>query len=188
MHQASGRTPPAETTSLFPPVRPLRFPSPGGMGNVTVTVTGEGTFNGMVTFACSALPSETTCSGPSVNGSGQSVITFQTTAASMLTPAKPPAHIGPAGCRRHARVDCALSICLMWIGFSKGNRRWTAVSAVAVFAIVFVSVGCGGGSGGGGGGGGGGGNRGTPQGTTNVVITATSGSIQRSVSVALTVN
>jgi hypothetical protein len=142
----------------------------------------------MVTFACSALPSETTCSGPSVSGSGQSVITFQTTAPSMLTPAKPPAHIGLPAAGVMLALVCVFSICLMWIGFSNGNRRWTAVLALAVFAILLVSVGCGGGSGGGGGGGGGGGNPGTPAGTTNVVITATSGSIQRSVSVALTVN
>jgi subtilase family serine protease len=166
---------------------PTPVPSPGGKGEVTVTVTGDGTFNGMVTFACSALPSETTCSGQSVNGSGQSVITFQTTAASTLTPAKPPAHIGLPAAGAMLALVCVLSICLVCIGFSNGNRRWTAVLALAVFAILFVSVGCGGGSGGGGGGGGGG-NPGTPLGTTNVVITATSGSIQRSVSVALTVN
>jgi subtilase family serine protease len=167
---------------------PTPVSSPGGKGTVTVTVTGDGAFNGMVTFACSALPSETTCSGPSVSGSGQSVITFQTTAPSMLTPAKPPAHIGLPAAGVMLALVCVFSICLMWIGFSNGNRRWTAVLALAVFAILLVSVGCGGGSGGGGGGGGGGGNPGTPAGTTNVVITATSGSIQRSVSVALTVN
>jgi hypothetical protein len=165
---------------------PTTVSTPGGMGTVTVTVTSDGTFNGAVTFACSDLPSETTCSGPMVNGSGQSVITFQTTAASMLTPTRPPAHIGLPGAGITLAMICALSLCLMLVGFSKGYRRWSAVLGLAVIAIVFASAGCGGGSGGGGGGGGG--NPGTPLGTTSVVITATSGSIQRSVSVALTVN
>ncbi len=163
---------------------PTPVASPGGMGTVTVTVTANGTFNGMVTFACSALPSETTCSGPSVTGSGQSTITFQTTAPSTLTPTKPTARIGLPGAGAMLALVCLLSISLMWMGFSDRNRRWTAVLALAAFAMVFASVGCGGG---------GGGSvppptDGTPVGTTNVVITATSGSIQRSVSVAFTVN
>jgi subtilase family serine protease len=163
---------------------PTPVASPGGMGTVTVTVAADGAFNGMVTFACSALPSETTCSGPTVTGSGQSTITFQTTAPSMLTPTKPTARIGLPGPGAMLALVILLSIGLMWIGFSKGNRRWTTALALVVFAIVFASVGCGGG----GGGTGPPPTGGTPVGTTNVVITATSGSIQRSTSVALVVN
>ncbi len=164
---------------------PTQVASPGGTATVAITVTANGAFNGMVTFACSQLPSETTCSGPTVNGSGQSTITFQTTAASGLAPSV--RRIVPPGPGITPALVCALSLCLMFIGFRKGNRRWGAVLALIAAAIVFANVGCGGGSGGGGGGGGGG-NPGTPLGTTNVVVTATSGSIQRSVSVALVVN
>lgn len=161
---------------------PTQVASPGGMATVAITVTANGTFNGMVTFACSQLPSKTTCSGPTVNGSGQSTITFQTTAASGGAPSA--RRIVPPGPGITPALVCVFSLCLMFIGFRKGNRRWGAVLALIAAAIVFANVGCGGGNGGGGGGG----VPGTPVGTTNVVVTATSGSIQRSVSVALVVN
>jgi subtilase family serine protease len=163
-------------------------PSQGSVGQVVLNVTADGAFNGVVTFACFGLPSETTCSGQSVTGNGQSTILFQTTAPSMLAPINTPDHVGWPGIGTMIALVFAFCISLLLLGASIRNRRWTVALALAAFALVFVSAGCGGGGSGGGGGGGGGGVGGTPLGTTEVVITATSGSIQRSVSVALTVN
>jgi hypothetical protein len=70
----------------------------------------------------------------------------------------------------------------MLIGFSSAKRRLSLALALVAFALAFANVGCGGG--------GGGGSTTPPPGTpvgTNVVITATSGSIHRSVAVLLTV-
>jgi len=161
---------------------PTQVSSPGGTATVQITVTANGGFNGAVTFACSQLPSLTTCSGPMVNGSGQSTITFQTTAPSALVPVT---RVAPPGSKLPLALVLAISLALIGIASWKTNRRWGAVLALLAIAFVFTNAGCGGGNGGGGGGGG---MPGTPVGTTNVVVTATSGSIQRSVAVTLVVN
>lgn len=161
---------------------PTSVASPGGTATVQITVTAHGAFNGTVTFACSQLPSLTTCSGPSVNASGQSTITFQTTAPSSVAPIT---RVAPPSSRLPLLSVLAISLALIGMAFWKNNRRWGAVLALLAIGFVFTSAGCGGGNGGGGGGGG---NPGTPVGTTNVVVTATSGSIQRSVAVTLVVN
>jgi subtilase family serine protease len=163
---------------------PTSVSSPGGTATVVITVNADGGFSGNVTFACSDLPSLTTCSGPAVSGHGTSTIMFQTTAATSSVPA---ARFAPPSSGIFAPLlVCALALSLLLIAFLKGSRRWGAVLALLVIGFVFANVGCGGGSGGGGGGGGG--QPGTPVGTTSVVVTATSGSIVRSVAVQLVVN
>jgi subtilase family serine protease len=161
---------------------PTPVSSPGGAGTVVITVNADGGFTGTVTFACAGLPSLTTCSAPSVSGHGQSTVMFQTTAATSSVPAvrvvPPSSGIAPV-------LVCASALSLLLMAFLKGHRRWGAVLALLVIGFVIVNAGCGGGSGGGGGGGGA---PGTPVGTTNVVVTATSGSIQRSLAVQLVVN
>ena len=70
----------------------------------------------------------------------------------------------------------------MLIGFSSPRRRLSMALSLVAFALVFASVGCGGG--------GGGGSTTPPPGTpviTNVVISATSGTLHRSVAVSLSV-
>ena len=161
---------------------PTQVSSPGGTATVVITVSANGGFNSAVTFACSQLPSLTTCSGPSVNGSGQSTIMFQTTAA---TSAGPAVRIAPPSSKLPLALVLAISLALIDIAFWKTNRRWGAVLALLAIGFVFSNAGCGGGNGGGGGGGV---MPGTPVGTTNVVVTATSGKIQRSVAVTLVVN
>jgi len=161
---------------------PTQVASPGGTATVQITVTAHGAFNSMVTFACAQLPSLTTCSGPSVNASGQSTITFQTTAPSSVAPIT---RVTPPSSRLPLLSVLAISLALIGMAFWKNNRRWGAVLALLAIGFVFTNAGCGGGNGGGGGGGG---NPGTPVGTTNVVVTATSGTIQRSVAVTLVVN
>jgi subtilase family serine protease len=162
---------------------PTQVPSPGGTASVAITVTADGAFSGTVTFACTGLPSLTTCSGPAVNGHGQSTIMFQTTGSTASVPA---VRMVPPSSRITPLLVTALALSLIAISFLKGNRRSGAVLALLVIGFVVTAAGCGGGGNGGGGGGGGGPS--TPVGTTNVVVTATSGSIQRSVAVQLVVN
>jgi len=153
---------------------------------VTLTVTPEGGFTGNVTVAVSGLPSETTSNittNPVMGGSGATMITFTTIAPSMLAPIRMPNRIGWPGIGTMIALVFAFCTCLLLLGSWNRNRRWTVALALAAFAFV-ISAGCGGA----GGGGGRGGNPGKPIGTTAVLITATSGSIQRSVVVNLTVN
>src|ERR1039457_4061821 len=83
-------------------------------------------------------------------------------------------------------LTCAFSLLLLLLGFWDRKRRLSMAFATTTFALLVMIAGCGGGSSSGGGGGGG--NPGTPVGTTTVVITGTSGTIERSVTVSLVVN
>ena len=101
-----------------------------------------------------------------------------------MAPIKNPADIGGPGIRILAALAVTLCVFLWLLGFPDGKRRLRIAFGVAAFALLLVSAGCGGG---GSGGGGGGGKGGTPVGTTVIAVTATSGTIQRTVDVTLTV-
>jgi subtilase family serine protease len=168
------------TLSLTDPASPPTITSAGGMGSASVTVTAENGFNGVVTIACSDLPSGVTCQAPSVTGSGQSMVQFTSSGAAFL-PVSVPNHFRLLGTGATLALVCALSVCLMLIGFSAKERRLSLALVLMAFALAISSTACGGGSGAPGP---------PPPGTpviTNVVITATSGSIHRSVAVALSV-
>jgi hypothetical protein len=80
---------------------------------------------------------------------------------------------------------CALGAAFIPLSYRRLRWRSAAVLATAAFALLVVSAGCSGNpnsSNNGGGGGTG------ATGTSNVVITATSGNIQRSVAVSLTID
>jgi subtilase family serine protease len=169
------------TLSLTNPNSPPTITTAGGTGTASVTVTAENGFTGVVTLACSDLPSGVTCSAPSVTGSGTSTVTFTSSAAAVLNPVGGSNRVASPGTGAKIALVCALSLCLMLMGFSSSKRRLSLTFALMAFALVFANVGCGGG---------GGGTTTPPPGTpvgTNVVITATSGSIHRSVAVLLTV-
>ena len=168
--------------SLTNPASPPAITAPGGMAQTMVTVTANNGFTGTVTISCSDLPADVTCSAPSVTGSGSSTVMFTSTAAANLAPLGGPNHIALPGSGVKIALVCALSLCLMLIGFSAKQRRFSLALVLVAFALAIGSAGCGGGG------------NGTPPppppGTpviTNVVITATSGSIHRSVAVALSV-
>lgn len=156
----------------------------GGTGTVTLTVTANGGFTGTVTPTCSDLPTGVTCSGPAVMGSGSSTITFTVSSSAMLAPAnRPTSFAGPSGTPRTAilLVLCAFCAVFLLLSYRRGRRKSSTVFAAVALGLLFAA-GCSGSSNNGGGG-----NKG-PTGTSNVVITATSGSIQRSVVVTLTID
>ncbi|HEY6905405.1 MAG TPA: S53 family peptidase [Candidatus Acidoferrales bacterium] len=153
----------------------------GATGTVTLTVTANGGFVGTVTPACSDLPSGVTCSGSTVMGSGSSTITFTASSSAMLAPAnRPTSFAGLSGTSRTAVPLALCALCaILLLSHRQGKRKSSAVFAAVALGLLFVA-GCSGSSNNNGGGG--------PTGTSNVVITATSGSIQRSVAVTLTID
>ena len=156
----------------------------GATGTVTLTVTANGGFAGTVTPTCSDLPSGVTCSASAVMGSGSSTITFTASSSAMLAPAnRPITFAGLSGTSRTAILlaFCALCAPLFLLSYRRGKRKSSAVFAAVALGLLFAA-GCSGSSNNGGGG-----NKG-PTGTSNVIIVATSGSIQRSVVVTLTID
>jgi subtilase family serine protease len=171
--------------------------SRGGSGTVTLTITGNNGYAGTIDFtsaSCSSLPSGATCSfsPASVTGSGSTTVTISTTAPSMLAPLSGPNDIELPALGAALTLVGTLSISLLLLRLCYTRRRWSTAGALVAFSLAFAIVGCGGGAANNGGGGGGGsGGSGTPLGTSTFVITAkTTGAstIQRSVSVTLTVN
>jgi hypothetical protein len=128
-----------------------------------------------INFACSGLPSATTCI-TGVSGlieSGEVAFTIATTAPSAAVRI---AHF-PHSTWWKTAFGVTLAGLFMF-GASASNRRRSAMwFGLMMLALLMTVPSCGGGSsGGGGGGGGGGGNGGTPTGTYPLTITATSGS------------
>lgn len=169
--------------------------APGSSSNpLTLNVVGENGYSGTINFSaasCSGLPSGATCNFTqnSITGSGSTAITISTTAASSAFPAKLPEHTLPR-MRFVIALSYAVAISLLLVSLYRKKLRWNTAFALIAFAAIISCAACsgGGGNSGGGGGGGGGGNPGTPTGTTAIIVTATSGTIQRSVAVTLTVN
>jgi subtilase family serine protease len=151
----------------------ITISSPGGSGMSMITIAAQNGFTGTVNFSCSGLPSESTCSAPSVNGSGSTTLTVTTTAPSLLVPRGDPNDIGGRPTGRTLLVIAlflgALSLLMRPADRRPRQhpaRRWITASALLVFALVAVMSACGGG-------GGGPKNPGTPLGTTNITVTAT---------------
>jgi subtilase family serine protease len=159
----------------------ITISSPGGTGTTSLSVNATNGFSGTVTFSCSSLPTESSCSftPPSVTGSGSTTVTITTTAASVMTPLRRPTgfNAGPK-----AFELCLVSIGLLWMAIQVKRRRWSSVAtALAVFCLLGAAA-CGGGSSSGSGGGT------TPVQNQPVVITATAGSTTHTATLSVTVN
>lgn len=141
--------------------------APGGSGMTMITVAALSGFTGTVAFACSGLPSESTCNASSVNGSGTTTLTVMTTAPSMMAPRTHPNRIGgPAAPRQLLLIP--LCILVLTLLTRRREQRWITALALLVFASMAMIAACGGG-----GGGGGVRNPGTPTGTTTAMVTGT---------------
>ncbi|HXW94056.1 MAG TPA: Ig-like domain repeat protein [Terriglobales bacterium] len=163
----------------------INITSPGGDGTLTLTITALDGYNGTINFAsssCSGLPAGATCSfsPTAVTGSGTTKLTVTTTAAS--------ARLVRPGARPGwwlASFAGGLA-CVFLVG---GYSRRSGVLSLVLCALFVTGIGCGGGS-----------NSGgsttptapppptaTPTGTSNVVVTATSGTLTHSVTFVLSV-
>jgi hypothetical protein len=146
----------------------VNISAPGQSGQTTLTITPEGGFNQSVSFTCSGLPSESTCSfNPgTVTPNGAAVVTSVT-----IQTTGPHAQLD----RRHSRRNSAVFYALLIPGFmglillaGDRKRRSCRVSSLGLFGILLFSTlwtSCGGGSNSTPS------NPGTPAGSTTVTVT-----------------
>lgn len=147
----------------------------GQSGKATFIVTPVNGFNSQVSFACSGLPSEATCSfSPSSVTPNGGVVTSTLTVTTTAATAARRAPIAPFQHPLYALVFPALALI-----FGMAPRRKRALRGVRLFGLLILLMIAGGltscNSGSGGGGGGGGGNPGTPVGADTVSVLAGSG-------------
>jgi hypothetical protein len=157
----------------------------GATGTATVSVTPAGGFAQPVSFACSGLPSEATCSfAPATVTPGASAVT--TTLTITTTAAQPAAQSRIHRAGMTGLLALASLLLLLMPGVNRVARwsRWFVVLFALALGGGLISCGGGGSSGGGsttpt--------NPGTPSGTTTVTVRATSGSINQTASLQMTV-
>ena len=148
----------------------------GGQGAVALTVTPQNGFNSAVSFSCSGLPAGVTCSfNPTtitpLAAPVTTYLTFTDASSASILPAKSDPEI-PA-------LSVAFAGLLFTFGKARRFRGWSVVGLVMI--SLGMVIGCSGGSSSGGGG--------KPQPTTsNITITATSGSLQQTTTISLTLN
>ncbi len=150
----------------------------GQSGIASISITPQNSFNSVVSFACTGLPAAASCNfSPATvtpsTGSASTTLTIATSETSAVL------HLNQRPLVPIAVLACAL------LGFGLTKRRhlrMLALLAVSLSGLSLLSA-CGGGSSGSGGGGGG-----SHPITSTITITATSGSLQHSATISLTVN
>ncbi len=153
--------------------------APGQSGMSTLTTTPLGGFNQTISYSCSGLPSEATCTFAAASATTET-LTIATTAPSAGLDRTP---LG----RRRTLFYALLLPGFLGLAVSAGNRKRTwrglrLLSLIAVLALFTLSMpACGGGSSSGPS------NPGTPAGTSTVTVTAAAGSLSHPVQITLTV-
>lgn len=149
----------------------------GASGNVTVTVTPLGGFNSAVSLACSGTPALATCTISPASVTPADGVTPVTATLSVTTTA----FVSPQPLRTPLtslrQVLSLLSAFVMFLALLYAARLRTPVAMATIGFILIVLAGCGGST-----------HDKTPKGTSNLTVTATSGSITKTATVALTVN
>jgi subtilase family serine protease len=164
----------------------INITSPENGGTLTLTITALDGYTGTINFtssSCSGLPADASCSfsPASVTGSGTTVLTVSTTAATahLLRPILRPTWW-------LASLGSGLAGVFLLGGYSRRGRGTTNILTLVLCALLITGMGCGGGSS----------NNTpppppsstpTPAGTSNVVVTATSGSLTHTVTLTLNV-
>ncbi|HXM99991.1 MAG TPA: SBBP repeat-containing protein [Candidatus Dormibacteraeota bacterium] len=146
----------------------------GSSGTATVTVTPRGGFNSAVALACSGAPALATCTITPASVTPSDGVTPVTATLSLTTTALVPPQSIPAPPLSMIRLVslCLAVMLLLSLSFMRGYRtRLGMASAMVLFVVL---AGCSGGPK-------------TPKGTSNLTITATSGGVSHSATVALTV-
>jgi pro-kumamolisin-like protein/Big-like domain-containing protein len=164
----------------------ITISAPGGSGTSTITVTPQGGFNQAVSFSCpaSSLPSEATCTfkPASVTPNGAAVTTTLT--VQTMPPSAQLQH--PAG--RSSVFFAMLVPGLLGLAMLNGSRTRTSrhIRLLGLIAILALSTlwmpACGGGSSTGPPS-----NPGTPVGSTNMMVTASTGTTPLGSPVSITV-
>ena len=141
--------------------------SPGGSATFTLNVTPVNGFTAAVSFSCSGLPSEASCSfsPTSVTPSGTAAITTTMTITTMASTAQLQRMLS------HSQIVWAVGFFLLPALLRKRRAIWFLILLCLLGFTVGIE-----GCGGGGNSSSGPSNPGTPAGTSMVIVTATSGS------------
>ncbi len=158
----------------------LTIASPGGTGNLTLTINAFDGFNSTVGFSCSGLPSVSSCqfNPASVSGSGSTSMTIITMASTARVIPSSPFN----GVNQWVPGSGMTLACIFLLGGLSRRRGWHKVLIFAAFGFFLSVAGCSGG-----------GssppppNPGTSPGTYTVTITAASGALTHSASLTLNV-
>jgi pseudomonalisin len=162
--------------TMTPSTLAITVTAPGQSGSGTITFGLLGGVTTAPSFACTGLPSESTCTFASASATTET-ITIGTTAASSLID-------GPLSRGKrifYATLFPAL-LGLLWPAARRKSRARTMISFVAVLVLLMLWLPACSSSGGGTVH-----NPGTPVGQTNVTVTATSSSISHTITVNLNV-
>ena len=164
--------------TIMPTSTAVTVTAPGQSGTTTLTITPLGGFSQTVTYTCTGLPSEATCTFPTAATGG--TLTITTTA--------PSAKMDKSPLGRNRTLFYALLLPgFLGLVISAGSRKRTLrrmrlLGFIAVLALsTFSMPACGGGSSSGPS------NPGTPAGTSTVTVTATAGSISHNAKITLTI-
>jgi hypothetical protein len=153
----------------------------GSSGTASVTVTPIGGFNSAVSLTCTGAPALATCTITPASVTPADGVTAVTAQLSLTTTALVPPQsipVAPISSPRVVRVLLPLVLFLLFLLFQHEYRtRTRLVMAVAVLSFIILA-GCSSGSN----------HTVTPKGTSNLTITAKSGTISHSSTVSLTVN
>jgi hypothetical protein len=157
----------------------------GASGTTTVSVTPAGGFAQAVSFACSDVPSEATCTfAPATVTPGASAVTTTLTITTTAPqPAVEKSRIYGSGMTGLLALGSLLLFATTGIGRADRWGRWFVLAIALTLGGGLIS--CGGGSSGGGGtttt------NSGTPAGASTITLTATAGSISKTTTLQVTV-
>jgi hypothetical protein len=155
----------------------ISISAPGSSGTTSMTVANSSSFSGTISLACSGLPAEATCafSPASVAANGTAASTSVTITVSTTAPHTTQSMTDRPYYFAGWMMGSSLTLGGVFVlGFKKPRQR-SALFMLVVLALLVVVPACGGG----------GGSKtpppvpdpGTPAGTYNVTVTATSGSV-----------
>jgi hypothetical protein len=157
----------------------------GGTGTATITATPAFGFASAITFACSGLPLDSTCtfSPATVTPSGSAATTTLTIATNVATaslrknsPTQQPNERTPLLCIALLGAIGLLRVRRQHRALLRGARNLTALAVLLLALAGGALIGCGGGS-----------SNSTPAGTSTVTITATGGSQTQTTTLSVTV-
>jgi len=162
---------------------PAVISAPGGTGTTSVGIVASTGFPTAITFTCSNLPSETTCSSASATGQGPTTVVNTTI---LITTTAPHTTAVRSGERRiyYAALLGGVPLAGLFLIAIPRRRRCGVLMGLMMLVLLVTVPSCGGG---GGGGGGGQQDPGTPAGTFTVTVTATAGTLSQSGNLTLVV-
>lgn len=181
--KASGSTTPV-TFSIQPGfavisgLTPVSISAPGATGRTTVGIVTSTGFSTAITFTCSNLPSEATCSAPPATGQGPDAVVKANITVTTTAPHTTMLRSNERHYYYAVLLVGGLPLAGIFFVAAPRRRRWSIFVGLMMFALLVMVPACGGG--------GGGGSPapqqdpGTLAGTYTVTLTATAGTVTQS--------